>query len=264
MYARNKGTKGENRMKPIIGICTNYSTDEKIGMMTELGFAGQDWQLLAGDYIRAVERAGGIPIIIPIVENHQTLEPILDRIDGIIFSGGSDIDPQCYGELPRYGIGRINPVRDAQEIALAKKVLYEKDFPVLGICRGIQLLTVVSGGTLYQDLRSQRPEGFNHTLNIAPKYHPTHPVDIQVGSKLYEIFGKERLGINGFNHQAVKELGKDFSATMLAPDGLVEGMELLGERFVIGLQWHPEMMIDRYPEYLAIFTSFVESCKQKI
>lgn len=248
-------------MRPIIGICTNHSANENIGILTELGFAGQDWQLLAGDYIRAIERAGGVPVMIPIVEDPQTLEPILGRLDGILFSGGSDIDPQYYGELPRYGLGKINPVRDAQEVALAKKVLYEMNLPVLGICRGIQLLTVASGGTLYQDLKSQRPEGLNHTLNIAPKYHPTHPVDIQPGSRLYEIFGKERIGVNGFNHQAVKKLGKDFKATMLAPDGLIEGMELVGERFVIGLQWHPEMMIDKYPEYLLIFKAFVASCK---
>lgn len=257
----NNRMKGDKKMKPIIGICTNYSTNENLGIITRLGFAGQDWHLVAGDYIRAVERGGGIPVIIPILEDGQNVEAIVKKIDGIIFTGGSDIDPQYYGELPQYGLGDINPERDKQEVALAKRVLYETDIPVLGICRGIQLLTVASGGTLYQDLKSQRKEGFNHTLTIAPKYHATHPVTIEKGSRLHEIFGKDTLGINGFNHQAVKTLGENFKATMIAPDGLVEGMELPGERFVVGVQWHPEMMIDRYPEYLSLFRAFVHSCK---
>ncbi|MDQ0338033.1 putative glutamine amidotransferase [Caldalkalibacillus uzonensis] len=250
-------------MKPIIGICANYSKDEKLGLITGLGLPGQEWQLLADDYIKAIERAGGSPIILPITKHIDSLSGILHLLDGILFSGGTDIDPLHYGELPRYGLGLIDPERDAHELQLAKKVLYEMEIPVLGICRGIQVLNVAAGGTLYQDLQRQRPEGFNHTVKEAPKYHPTHIVHIKERSRLHSIFKKDTIGVNSFNHQAICQVGDGFDVTMTAPDGLIEGIEWTGDRFAVAVQWHPEMMIDRYPEYMCLFEEFVNHCKRK-
>lgn len=247
-------------MKPIIGICANYATDDKIGIITELGFPKQEWQLLANDYIKAIELAGGSPLIIPVVEDFENTERILPILDGILFSGGSDIDPSYYGELPQYGLRTVTPFRDSHEIALAKKILFETSIPVLGICRGIQLLNVAAGGTLYQDLQRYRSEGFNHTLINVPKDYPMHEAAIKPDSKLHKIFKKDKIKINSFNHQAIKTIGGDFEATMIAPDGLIEGIESPGNRFVVAVQWHPETMIERYPEYLVLFKEFVRSC----
>lgn len=247
-------------MKPIIGICANYSTNEKVGLDTGLGMLGQEWQLLANDYIVAIERAGGIPVILPLTEGMENTPKLLSVLDGILFTGGSDIDPQLYGESPKYGLQGINPKRDQHELALVKHVLHETNLPVLGICRGMQLLNVATGGSLYQDLRLERPDGINHTMLRAPKYHPTHRVTIEKDSLFYEIFGQEEIGVNSFNHQAVREVGKDFHVTMTAPDGLIEGVEQRGERFISAVQWHPEMMVEQHPMYLKLFKAFVKVC----
>lgn len=250
-------------MRPIIGICANYSTDDRVGVNSGLGLPGQEWQVLADDYIKAVERAGGIPLILPVTERPETLLSVLSKLDGILFSGGTDIDPRYYGEWPGPALGVIDPRRDRHEIELAKTVLSEMDMPVLGICRGCQLLNVASGGTLYQDLQLERPEGLFHTHLKSPKYHPVHPVSIKPGSRLHAIFGREELEVNSFNHQAIKRVGGGFEVTMTAPDGLVEGIEMPGERFVVAVQWHPEMMIDRHPDYLVLFQAFVKACAGK-
>jgi putative glutamine amidotransferase len=255
--------RGGIPLRSIIGICANYSADDRIGVDSGLGLPGQEWQLLADDYIKAIERAGGSPLILPITENMETLSRVLSVLDGILFTGGNDIDPRYYGEWPGPGLGVIDPRRDRHEIELAKTALYDMDIPVLGICRGCQLLNVASGGTLYQDLRLDRPEGLYHTQKYAPKYHPVHPVSIKPGSRLHAIFGQEELGVNSFNHQAIKRVGGGFEVTMTAPDGLVEGIEMPGERFVVAVQWHPEMMIDHDPGYLVLFKAFVEACARK-
>lgn len=248
-------------MKPLIGICANYLSDDAIGMQAGIGAKHQEWQLLADDYIAAIERAGGIPVILPITENVETLTPLLQKLDGILFSGGSDIDPNSYGEFPRFGLGLIEPKRDAHEIQLAQKVLNETTLPVLGICRGIQLLTVATGGTLYQDLQSQRPEGINHSVPKAVRHHAFHTVKIERDSLLHNIYQADELGVNSFHHQAVKELGKGFKATMTAPDGIVEAVEWEGNRFVVAVQWHPEMMEGKMANIRPIFNAFVEECK---
>jgi len=249
-------------MKPVIGICINHSDDDSIGINTKLGLPGQEWQLIASDYINAIERAGGCPVIIPIVHDIDTIWDFVKSLAGIIFTGGSDLNPKLYNELPKHGLGRINPVRDEHEIKLSKKVIYETKMPVLGICRGMQLINVTLGGTLYQDLKGEWKGEINHTLLNFPKYYPTHSVHVAKGSKLYSIFGKEKIEVNSFNHQAVKELGKGLIASMKAEDGLVEGIELEGDRFVVAVQWHPEMMIDKYEEYLILFKKFIEICER--
>ncbi|QKG85479.1 gamma-glutamyl-gamma-aminobutyrate hydrolase family protein [Kroppenstedtia pulmonis] len=250
-------------MKPVIGITANYSTDETIGLKSELGVRGQEWQILAHDYIHAVEQAGGTPVILPLTQSTDSLHRILSLLDGILFSGGSDIDPQHYGELPRYGLGSLDSHRDQHELMLVKKALDEMDIPVLGICRGFQLMNVARGGTLYQDLRLEKPDGMNHALKGAPKYHPVHTVSIREGSKLRGIFGQESIGVNSFNHQGIKKLGEGFEVTMSAPDGLTEGIEMVGERFVVAVQWHPEMMVEHDPMYQALFKRFVLECQKE-
>ncbi|MFJ5769074.1 gamma-glutamyl-gamma-aminobutyrate hydrolase family protein [Psychrobacillus sp. NPDC093180] len=249
-------------MKPLIGICANYLSNDAAGMAAGIGAKNQEWQMLADDYIVAIERAGGVPVILPITEDIETLTPLLQKLDGILFSGGSDIDPNYYGEYPKFGLGFIEPKRDAHEIKLAQKVLFEMNVPVLGICRGMQLLTVATGGTLYQDLQSQKPAGINHSVPKALRHHAFHPVEIEKDSILYQIYETTELGVNSFHHQAVKDMGQGFKATMLAPDGIVEGMELQnGDRFVVAVQWHPEMMEAKVSTIRPLFNAFVEKCK---
>lgn len=249
-------------MKSLIGICANYLSNDAAGLEAGIGAKNQEWQLLADDYIVAIERAGGVPVILPITEDIETLTPLLQKLDGILFSGGSDIDPNYYGEYPKFGLGFIEPRRDSHEVKLARKVLFEMNVPVLGICRGMQLLTVATGGTLYQDLRSQKPEGINHSVPKAHRHHAFHPVNIDTESRLYQIYQTDVLGVNSFHHQAVKEVGQGFKATMIAPDGIIEGIEWEAEnRFVVAVQWHPEMMEGPVSTIRPIFTTFVEACK---
>jgi putative glutamine amidotransferase len=247
-------------MKPLIGICANYSSDSAPGIVTGLGAPGQEWQLLADEYVLAIERAGGIPVILPVTEDVETAELLLSKLDGIFFTGGSDVDSQLYGEYPGYKLGPIEPKRDLHEVSLAKKALFQSDIPVLGICRGMQLLNVAAEGSLFQDLKQQQPDCFNHSVVGAPMHHPVHDVTVDPESKLYEIYRSETLAVNSLHHQAVKDLGIDFVASAVSPDGLIEGMEWKGERFVCAVQWHPEMMIDKVPEVMPLFTSFVKEC----
>lgn len=249
-------------MKPLIGICANYLSDDSVGLAVGIGARNQEWQLLADDYIMAIERAGGVPVILPITSDIETLNPLLEKLDGILFSGGSDIDPNLYGEYPKFGLGFIEPKRDLHELKLAQKVLMDMNIPVLGICRGMQLLTVATGGKLYQDLASQKPEGINHSVPKAIRHHAFHPVQIETGSLLNSIFQREELNVNSFHHQAVKELGEGFKVTMTAPDGIIEGMEWVEQnRFVIAVQWHPEMMEGQVDTIRPIFHAFVEASK---
>ncbi|OEY66101.1 gamma-glutamyl-gamma-aminobutyrate hydrolase family protein [Marinobacter sp. X15-166B] len=250
-------------MKPLIGVLSDFSEDDQIGLSTKLGFRGQEWQLLASDYVRAIEYSGGIPVIIPVLQSQDHLPALLSRLDGLFLTGGSDIDPQLYGELPTAGLGDINPQRDAHELALVGLALQQMNYPILGICRGLQLLNVAAGGTLYQDLASQRPSELHHTNWNSPKYHPVFSAEISQGSRLAAAFDTLTLPINSYNHQAVKALAPGFQATMTAPDGLIEGIEQDGQRWVCAVQWHPEMMAERHPRYQRLFSSFVEACQQQ-
>ncbi len=249
-------------MKPIIGICTNYSSKDDHGLITKLGLPGQEWQLVADDYVKAVERAGGVPVILPITRDINNILPILDILDGILFTGGSDIDPLKYGDMPQHNLGSICPERDVQELTLAQKALYEMEIPILGICRGHQLINVASGGTLYYDLNTQLPDVMCHTSFHAPKYHTAHDAQIIAGTKMHEIFSREVIGVNSYHHQSIDVLGKDFIVSMAAKDGIIEAMEKPGDRFVVSVQWHPEMMIDRNPNYIQLFKAFIESCSK--
>jgi len=249
-------------MKPIIAITANYSTNDTIGTSAKIGAPKQDWQLLADDYIYSVEKAGGIPIILPVVKDVETLIPLLKKVDGLLISGGSDIDPKYYGQYMKNELGGIVPKRDKMEIELVRHALYETDIPILGICRGCQLLNVVAGGTLYQDMSYKENTLMNHACLQSPKYYPVHEAVIERKSKLSKIYESESVRVNSYHHQAIDELGEGFNVSMYAPDKTCEGIELEGDRFVMALQWHPEMMTEHDKNHLNIFEAFIKSCEK--
>ncbi|WP_141430835.1 gamma-glutamyl-gamma-aminobutyrate hydrolase family protein [Bacillus sp. 03113] len=248
-------------MKPLIGIGGSFSYKNE---NPSLAFShGREWQITPDDYIKSVELAGGSPVILPVTQNVESLSTILSKLDGIVFTGGSDIDPQYYGEALHHKLGSIDPKRDKHEIDLSKYVLEKMDIPVLGICRGVQLINVASGGSLYQDLKTQIAGSNRHDLVNSPKHHPVQPIHIKKDSKLFEILSNDQIQVNSYHHQAVKDLGKGFEITATAPDGVVEAIEMNGSRFVLGVQWHPEMMFDQSNDAQLIFEAFVNASKVK-
>lgn len=246
-------------MKPIIGITTNFSHDDEIGIRSKIGAPLQQWQMIADDYVKAVEMAGGIPILIPLYDNEETALEIIRSIDGLILSGGNDIDPQHYGEAFHDVIGEIMPERDEQELSLAREAILKTKMPVLGICRGNQLLNVAFGGTLHQDMANDNLK--NHFFATSPKYHAVHKVKLLEGSKCRGIIGKEIMNVNSYHHQSIKSVSDKFRAVAFSDDGIVEAIEIKEDRFAIGLQWHPEMMVDKHEDQIKIFYCFVKACK---
>jgi len=247
-------------MKPMIGITTNFSHDDGIGIRTKIGAPLQRWQMVADDYVKAVEMAGGIPILIPLYDNSDTALEIIKNIDGLILSGGNDIDPQHYGEAFTDVIGEIMPERDVQEITLARETILNTKMPVLGICRGNQLLNVAFGGTLHQDMATDNLQ--NHFFATSPKYHAVHKVKLAEDSKCRKFFGKEIIDVNSYHHQSIKTVSDKFRAVAFSDDDIIETIEIKEERFVVGLQWHPEMMVDRHEDQFRIFQCFVNACKE--
>jgi putative glutamine amidotransferase len=194
----------------------------------------------------------------------SNIKSIIQIIDGIIFTGGTDINPLNYEEMPYAGLGLVDPIRDNFEIDLAKSILSDTDIPVLGICRGMQILNVATGGSLYQDLLSQKVTEFNHLLTeVFPRDELSHIVNVTNPSKLYDIFQVDKIAVNSFHHQGIKAVGETFEATMISEDNIIEAIEMKGNRFVVGVQWHPEMLLERYPQYLKLFTSFLEYCHKE-
>lgn len=250
-------------MKPIIGITVNCTVNPDKLMNKGLALADQTIQYVADDYVKAVERAGGSPVLIPITTDVESITPILNMLDGIIFTGGSDIDPSFYNEAPSEKLGEVKLPRDTHEINLAKKVILETNLPYLGICRGSQLLNVACGGTLYQDLGSERADVEEHSyFERSPKHVSVHTAQIKERSRLHQIVQCDVLDINSFHHQAVKDVGQGLKIVATAPDGTVEAVEMSGERFVLAVQWHPEMMSEVDTHSMNLFKHFIGVCKK--
>jgi len=222
----DSGTEVLDFHAPVIGISGNF----RDGDCT-----------LAQAYYMSVVEEGGTPVVIPSYDDEKALVSLLDTLDGIVLSGGADIDPDYLGEEPLDCVS-INPRRDAQELTLVRLAV-DRQIPVLGICRGIQVLAAALGGKLYQDIRSQHDgECIEHSQTIA-RGLPSHDVRLVKDSLLYSLFGKEVLAVNSFHHQAVKEAPEGFRVTAMAPDGIIEGMESTAFRPILGVQWHPECFI---------------------
>ena len=233
-------------LRPVIGITANF---------------GDKGAELAEGYFRSIEMAGGIPVVIPITENHIELAALLDRIDGLVLSGGADINPLYLGEDPIPQLGSINPRRDRMEILLTR-LAYDRQLPILGICRGIQVLTAVLGGKLYQDIQAQSESSFpiKHSQDLA-RGVASHFVDAVPGSIVQTLLG-DRFAVNSFHHQAVSKCGPLLRPTAYSADGIIEAVESTEYKSVVGVQWHPECFIledDRCMHPL--FRWFVEECE---
>lgn len=244
-------------MKPLIGITCNYSQQD-LGTSTGIGVPGQHWTLIATDYVHAVEKAGGIPMLLPFTDDTQTLFELTDRCDGILITGGDDVAPFLYGEDVSHRTAHLEPVRDKQEYLLMKHLLEQSSVPLLGICRGCQILNVAVGGTLYQDLPT---EGKYHTLLNASRDSFAHRVRIQKGSRLEQIIGSDSILTNSYHHQSVKDVAPGLTVTGTTADGVIEAVEKDGDRFILGVQWHPEMTWS-CPINQKIFQAFIKACEK--
>lgn len=212
---------------PVIGLTGNYQD----GACT----------LLEG-YFTSILKAGGVPFIIPPFDDTNSLINTLESLDGVLLTGGADINPLFLGEEPVKELHSINPRRDRQELLLAR-LAADRQLPILGICRGIQLMNAAFGGSLYQDIHSQM-EGtrIKHDQDLGRGY-ASHTVEIEKDSLLCQLFGTETLAVNSFHHQAVKEVAPGFRATARATDGVIEAMESAEYKPMMGVQWHPECFI---------------------
>ena len=211
-------------------------------------------------YLQCLEQAGGAPIVLPLTENTEVLHTILKHCSGLVITGGHDVAPHRYGQEILPQCGPIDGELDSMEEQLMNWAL-EGDIPILAVCRGIQYLNTHLGGTLYQDLPSQRPGDVNHSQQ--PPYDiPVHRVTVDEGSFLAGLTGAGELEVNSFHHQAILDLAPGLVVDALSEDGLVEGVHMPDNTFVLGLQWHPEY----FPNAgwaQGIFRGFVEACEKK-
>jgi putative glutamine amidotransferase len=212
-------------------------------------------------YVHAVERAGGVPILIPILDDLNGLNTLLPRLDGLLLSGGIDVDPRYYQEEPHPGLGKTNPKLDEMELKLARWALRE-DVPTLGICRGMQLLNVALGGSLYQDLHAQYPGSLKHPNWELPRNHIAHTVTVEPGSRMAEILGEHQIPSNSLHHQGVKKTGKHATISGRAEDGVAELLEVAGPHFMVAAQCHPEELFAEIPAWTRLFKAFIKACEE--
>ncbi|MFV9506861.1 MAG: gamma-glutamyl-gamma-aminobutyrate hydrolase family protein [Oscillochloridaceae bacterium umkhey_bin13] len=212
-------------------------------------------------YVDAILRAGGAPLLIPPVTDQETLRTLYERLDGVLFAGGGDIAPACYGAEAHPQLGTTDPLRDDAELPMARWAV-DDGKPVLGICRGIQVLNVALGGTLYQDIPSEIATELHHNLSYEQEDWAllAHPMRVAPNSRLAHLLGVELLTINSLHHQAVRDLGQGLRAVAWAPDGVIEAVEGTSDAFVVGVQCHPEaLQANTDPRWQAVFAAFVAS-----
>lgn len=196
------------------------------------------FHLLRADYVRAVEEAGGLPLLL-VPGRPEDAPDLVSRLDALVLSGGADVDPSLYGEAPHPKLGPVFKDRDRFEIALCREAL-EQDLPLLAICRGHQVLNVATGGTLLQDLPSDLGRVVEHDPDVE-RYAPAHDVAVVPGTRLHQLLGRDQVAVNSFHHQAVDSLGRGLVVSARCPaDQVVEGIEVPDRRFAVGVQWHPE------------------------
>ncbi len=212
-------------------------------------------------YVRALEAAGAIPVLIPPLEDAARLRALVARLDGVLFPGGGDVAPQEYGEVAVAALNAVEPARDRRELTLAGWAL-ERDLPILGVCRGQQLINVAMGGTLYQDLRIQQVTHVDHHGGERRQRTAlVHLVRLEPDSRLAQLIGETGVQVNSLHHQAVRDVAPGLRVAGRAPDGVIEAVESRDRRFLVAVQWHPEELAG-VPWVARLFKGFVQAASR--
>lgn len=241
--------------RPLIGVTTSEMREAAHSNPLPEGDPPQREMALGMVYLRAVERAGGLPVVLP-PQGLDRIDDLLDQLSGLCISGGPDIHPKAYGAAPSPDLGPTEADLDAFELALIQAA-DARGIPILGICRGAQAMNIARGGTLIQHLPDVTDGTVDHRQRT-PGRLTSHEVEIVRGSVLHRVVGTDHLPVNTFHHQAAQRLGRALRVVATAPDGTVEAIEGTGPDLYLGVQWHAETLIDR-PEQLALFTELVEA-----
>lgn len=246
------------KRSPLIGVTTSISVGKNL-KRPEHAFVNSS-------YLLAIQQAGGVPLPLPPQLGDRALEELASRLDGLLLTGGGDMDPGVFGESRHPTVYDVSPARDRLETTLARQCMSEGK-PIFAICRGIQVLNVALGGSLYQDVASDPGTLIQHQQDNdgRPRDEPTHSVKMAPGSLLARVLGNEELQVNSLHHQAVKALGKGLVASAHAPDQIIEGIELEdagATRFVLGVQWHPEELVSKDSAARNLFSAFVSACRK--
>jgi putative glutamine amidotransferase len=237
---------------PLIGITTSHSTTET-GLL-QVG--------IPDAYVRAVARAGAYPVLIPLSLEDKALSGLLSRLDGILFSGGGDVHPRRYGEEFDPLVNTVDEDRDRVEIDLIQDSIVTGK-PFLGICRGLQVINVALGGSLYADIRASRPEALKH--DCFPEHsrdYLAHTVQVDGSSSLARVLGQPNTEVNSMHHQGIHRLASGLVATAFAPDGIVEAIELPEHPFGLAVQWHPEWL-QEHASMRRLFQAFVQAAIER-
>lgn len=235
--------------KPVIGLSTQQDV-----------MVGKKISRINQPYIDAVVKAGGVPLLIPVLDDDSMAENYIDHLDGLILTGGEDMWPHYFGEEPMKEVNVISHDRDKIEWALFKRA-YDSGLPIMGICRGLQLINVALGGTLYQDIFKQVPGVGGHVCgyNTEEGYHS---IELEENSILFDVFKEKTISVNSEHHQAIKDLGRGLRVTAKAADGIIEGIESVNDKFMFAVQFHPEAMAQKYDDYVELFRKFVDKCQK--
>jgi len=238
---------------PLIGVTTSTTADDAPGRPPRAH--------LNNAYLLAVQREGGVPVLLPPHLDDRALDALWSRLDGLLLTGGGDIDPERFTDEKRHAtVANVSEARDRLEIRLTERALHEQR-PLLAICRGVQVLNVALGGSLYQDIPSK--VGRIAHAQSAPRQQATHPVKIMVeGTRLGATLGAPELQVNSFHHQAIKQLGRGLRDVAWAPDEIIEAVEMPDAAgFVLGVQWHPEELVGHDPAARSLFRALVTAAE---
>ena len=228
-----------------------------VGVTSLINYEAKEYRMQR-DYMNFIENAGGSPVILPLTSDRDVIRTVISRLDGILFTGGPDIHPKFFGEQTSPYCGYISNERDENELAIFAEV-FKTEMPIFGICRGLQLINVALGGTLYQDIPTELEYSLDHSMS--EKFRGNmHTVEIEKGSPLYDIFGKGSVEVNSFHHQSVKKLASGLRLAGVAEDGVIEAAFSQDDRFICGVQWHPERMIDADTCSMELAKEFIRQC----
>lgn len=233
-------------MKPVIGVIPLWDESKQ-----------SQWMLPG--YLKGIEQAGGVPIVLPLTENPEEIRALGQLCGGFLFTGGPDVNPELYGEEPSPQLGELCPARDKMESILLWDALAQKK-PILGICRGIQFLNAALGGDLYQDIPTQCPSPVVHHQD-APYDKPSHRVTLAENTPLNALMHTDTLEVNSCHHQAIRTLAPELTPMAFAPDGLVEAVYMPDYPFCWAVQWHPEFFGPQHPDSQKLFGAFVAAVR---